>query len=226
MRGSCADIPLKSFSKLMTFGQGKDFCPLNSLITSGNLKVPRTTAIFNMCPATYCPSMHRGLCRAFAPNGKHICYALKAECPRTPYVLPHRIKQMKFWRNVTAEEFAWQFLCINALKKNTWDKLRFNESGDFFSQSCLDKADKIAMYLSRYGIKCYCYTHRSDLDFTQVKHLIVSGSNFQKEGIPNVFMIVENPKTDKPKGWSVCEGDCRICDKCSKRGQKVVVKRH
>ena len=63
------------------------------------------------------------------------------------------------------------------------------------------------------------------INFSKVKHLIVSGSNFQKAGIPNTFKMVEDLK-DKPKGWSVCSGDCRICDKCSKRGNKIVVKRH
>lgn len=226
MRGACADIPLKSFAKVMTFGKGKDFCPLNKLISSGNLKLPNTTAIFNMGPAKGCPALARGLCRAFTPDGRHCCYAKKAETPRTPGVLPHRIEQMKFWKNVTAEEFAWQFLCINALREVPWTKLRLNESGDFHSQECIDKADKIAMYLARYGVKVYCYTHRSDLNYTQVRHLIISGSNFQKAGIPNVFMMVEDEKKDKPKGWSVCPGDCRICDRCSKRGQKIVIKRH
>jgi hypothetical protein len=225
MNGVCANIPLKSFAKLMTHGKGKGFCELNTLISSGNMKLPVTTAIFNMAPATFCPSLARGLCKAYSPNGTHVCYAKKAETARTPDVLPHRQKQLLFWEKISAEDFVWQFLCINALKEKPWTKLRLNESGDFHSQECIDKAEKIAMYLSRYGIKVYCYTHRSDLDYSNVKHLIVSGSNFQKDGITNAFYIVESKK-DKPKGWSICPMDCKICDKCSKRGNKVVVLRH
>lgn len=150
---------------------------------------------------------------------------MKAETARTPEVLPYRIAQMKYWKKVTAEEFAYQFVMINSLKENPWTKLRLNEAGDFFLQKDVDKADKIAMILKRYGITVYCYTHRSDLDFSEVKHLVVTGSNFQKEGIPNIFLMVEDLK-DKPKGYSVCPMDCRICDKCSKRGNKIVVKRH
>jgi len=221
----CAEAPLKSFAKLMTSGVGKDFVPLNSLIRSGNLKIPTTTAIFNMTPATMCPALARGLCTIYNVEGKHRCYAMKAEGPRTPNVLPFRVRQLKFWKKVTAEEFAYQFILINSLKEKAWTKLRFNEAGDFMTQKCVDKADKIAMYLARYGIKTYCYTHRSDLDYSEVKHLIISGSGFKKEGVSNIFKTVLDLK-DKPKGWSVCPMDCRNCDKCSTRGQKIVVKMH
>jgi hypothetical protein len=226
MRSKCSDMSLKSFAKLLTFGKGKDYFLLNKLIQSGNTKLPHTTAIFNMGPANGCPSFARGLCRAFSPDGKHICYAKKAETSRTPEVLPYRQKQARFWDKITAEEFASQFLAINSLRELPWNKLRLNESGDFYSQACVDKAEKIAMYLARGGVKVYCYTHRSDLDYSNTRHLIISGSNFQKEGISNCFMIVEDVKKDKPKGWSICPMDCKICDKCSTRGYKVVVKRH
>lgn len=221
-------VDLHGVINVLTNNRGCKHFPMSKLITSGNTKVPSTTAIFNMSPASCCPSLKLGLCKAYAPNGKHVCYALKGERSYQPEVLPYRIKQMNFWKNITAEEFFFQFICINdqkAYKGKPWDKLRFNESGDFHSQECVDKADKIASYLSRYGIKTYCYTHRSDLDFSRVRHLIISGSNFEKSGITNTFRMVEDI-SEKPKGWSVCSGDCRICDKCSKRGNKIVIKRH
>jgi hypothetical protein len=224
MRSKSANMSLKSFLRL----QGKikyDFA-LNEVIRSGNLKLPNTTAIFNMGPATGCPSFARGLCRAYTPNGKHCCYAKKSETSARPSVLPFRQKQARFWDMFTAEEFATQFIALNALRELPWTKLRLNESGDFYGQSCVDKADKIAMYLARVGVKVYCYTHRSDLDYSNVRHLIVSGSNFQKEGVPNAFYMVEDVKKDKPKGWSVCPMDCTKCDKCSVRGSKMVVPRH
>lgn len=217
---------LKSFAKLFTHGQGVNHFELNSLLASGNLKVPKTTAIFNMGPASYCPAMALGLCKAYSPQGKHVCYALKAERGHHPDVLPYRVKQLKFWKKCTAEEFASQFLIINSLKEKPYNALRFNESGDFHTQKCIEKAEKIACILARYGIKTYCYTHRSDLDYTNTRHLIVTGSNFMKEGIKNIFKIVENVKTDRPKGYMVCPGDCRICNKCMIRGNKIVVKRH
>ena len=222
------NVDLHGVINVLTNNRGCKHFPMSKLIGSGNTKVPSTTAIFNMSPASCCPSFKLGLCKAYSPDGKHVCYALKCERSYRPDVLPYRIEQMKLWKNITAEEFFFQFICINdqkAYKGKPWDKLRFNEAGDFHSQECLDKADTIASYLNRYGIKSYCYTHRSDLDYSKLRNLIVSGSNFQKAGIPNTFKMVEDLK-DKPKGWSVCAGDCRICDKCSKRGNKIVVKRH
>jgi hypothetical protein len=216
----------KELVQIITLGKGGNYYELNSLVSSGNAKLPSTTCTFNMSPAKLCPSLKLGLCKAYNHKGTHICYAKKAETKMTPEVLPYRMKQMKFWKNVTAEEFASQFLAINSLKRIPWTKLRFNESGDFHSQECLDKAEKIATYLNRFGIKTYCYTHRSDLNFKHVKNLIVSSSNFQSKEISNTFVMVKNVKIEKPKGWSVCKGDCTICDMCSIRGNKVVVKMH
>jgi hypothetical protein len=226
MRSKSADMSLKSFAKIMGVGQGKRFCELSRLISSGNKKLPKTTAIFNMGPAHGCPSLRLGLCKAFTKDGRHVCYAMKAETPMYPDVLPRRVKQLKYWMKCSAEEFVWQFLFINALKERPWKSLRFNESGDFHSQECIVKANKIAMMLKRYGIRVYCYTHRSDLSYIDCKHLVVNGSNFKKKGVPNVFLMVEDVKKDRPKGYMVCGGDCRVCDRCSIRGSKIVIKRH
>lgn len=222
----CSTIDLKKFASIFTHGKGIEYIELNSLLSSGNLKLPSTTAIFNMTPAKYCPALALGLCKAFNSKGKHICYALKAERGYCPKVLPYRIRQMKFWKKVTAEEFVAQFLLINSLKAVPYTTLRLNEAGDFHSQKCVDKAERIAQLLGRFGIKVYCYTHRSDLDYSGTKNLIVSGSNFMKEGVSNIFRIVENIKRDKPKGWSICPMDCTVCNKCMIRGQKIVVKEH
>lgn len=217
-------IPLSSYAKILTAGIGKNFCELNSLISEGNTKLPSTTAIFNMSSATDCPSLKLGLCKAYV-NGKHICYAKKAEYDYHPKVLPYRRKQEKFWLKVTAEEFVSQFLLINALKVKPFKAIRFNEAGDFHSQKCVNKVEKIAALLKRYGIVTYGYTSRSDLDFSSVKNMIVSGSGFTKEGITNEFKIVTKLK-DKPKGYGVCAGDCKICTRCHSRGLKTVVMVH
>ena len=226
MRSPSADMPLKSFARILTVGKGKWFCPLAKLLSSGNTKIPRTTAIFNMSSAHECPSYRLGLCRAFTKDGRHVCYALKSETAMFPDVQPRRERQMKFWLTCTAEEFVWQFLLINALKELPWNALRFNEAGDFHMQACVDKAEKIAMMLARYGIKTYGYTCRSDLDFSKTNHLIISGSSFQKTGITNVFMMVEDVKTERPKGYGVCPMNCKICTRCLTRGLKTVVKQH
>jgi len=224
MRSASSNMSLKSFSLLLDERIRESLCPLRKLLRAGNTKVPVTTAIFNMSSAATCPSLHLGLCRAYSPIGKHVCYAKKAEW-LYPNALPFRTKQMAYWLSCTAEEFASQFLFVNASKEVPFDALRLNESGDFHTQACIDKADRIACILGNYKIKVYCYTSRSDLDYSKVRHLIISGSSFEKEGISNVFKMVDDIK-DKPRGYGVCKGDCKICTRCLVRGKKTVVKRH
>ncbi len=226
MRSPSANMSLKSFAKILTVGLGKHYCKLSQLISSGNTKLPRTVAIFNMGSAHDCPAFARGFCQAYNKNGKHVCYALKSETSMRPLVEPYRNKQKTFWLSCTAEDFVSQFLLINSLKELPWNALRFNEAGDFWSQECIEKADKIAMYLGRCEIKTYCYTSRSDLSFVNCRHLIVSGSGFQKEGITNVFLMVEDVEKDRPYGYGVCCGNCNVCNRCQVRGMKTVILRH
>ncbi|MCE5317417.1 MAG: hypothetical protein LLG04_08690, partial [Parachlamydia sp.] len=201
----------------------KYFCPLGSLMVSGNIKLPRTTGIFNMSSATHCPSRKLGLCKAEAVGVK--CYALKSEVKSRPNVLPFRDTQEKFWEKVTAKQFVSQFLILNVLKGVPYTKIRFNESGDFHSQKCINKAEEIAKMLHRFGIRVYCYTSRDDLDFSKCRHLIVSGSGFMKEGISNEFRIVYDLK-ERPKGYGICKGDCRVCNRCTMRNLRTVIKKH
>ena len=226
MRSKCANMSLKSYAKILTLGKGKEFYPLGKLLSSGNRKLPKSTGIFNMGSAHDCPSLKLGLCQAYTVKGKHCCYAKKAETSMRPQVEPFRNRQKKFWLSVTAEEFVSQFLIINALKEKPFEALRINESGDFWSQKCVDKIEKIATILKPYGVKVYGYTSRSDLDYSKVRNFILSGTNFQTKGVSNTFRMVEDVKRDKPKGWGVCKGDCKICNRCMVRGYKTVVLRH
>jgi hypothetical protein len=197
---------------------------LKKLIATGNKKIPRDTAIFNMGSATDCPSFKLGLCNAVNSGVK--CYAKKAEHGQWPRVLPYRRKQANFWKSIKASEFVRQFLDINSHKRiRPFNAIRFNEAGDFWSQKCVQKAEHIARMLADYGIKCYCYTSRKDLDYSKVKHLIISGSGFRKEGIANEFKIVNDVK-EKPKGYVVCPMSCKSCDRCLGRGNLTVVKKH
>jgi len=217
---------LKRVTKVLTSGKGKQFFPLNDHLVSGNLKIPRTTAIFNMGSATDCPSNKLGLCTAYAlgSRGKrlHICYALKAERGHFKYPLQSRRRQETFWKTVSAEDFVSQFILLNSIKELPYDKLRLNESGDFWDQECVTKANLIAMLLKRWGIRTYCYTHRRDLDFSGCNHLVVSGSGFK---VHNHFQMIRKSEF-KPKGYMMCPMDCRKCDKCSTKGHKIAVVRH
>jgi hypothetical protein len=197
---------------------------LKGLISSGNIKIPTSTAIFNMSSATDCMSMKLGLCAAAKAGVK--CYARKSEVPSRPSVLPYRRRQEKYWLGITARKFALNFLAINAVKaRQPFTALRLNEAGDFHSQECVGKANNIARILSDFGIATYCYTSRSDLDYSEIKSLTVMGSGFRKEGITSEFRIIPKGE-DKPKGYGLCVGNCKICNRCQKRGMLTAVPAH
>jgi len=212
-----------SFAKMIALHVvGKN--PLRDLMVAGNSKIPKTTAIFNMSSATDCPSLKLDICKACV-LGKNFCYAMKSERSYRPNVLPYRRRQQDYWLNVSAEEFAFQFILVNSLKPKPFTKLRLNEAGDFHSQSCVNKADRIAKILSTYGIVTYCYTSRSDLNYTKVKHLTVNGSGFKKAGVQNEFRMIMKDEP-WPKGYAKCPMDCTVCDRCSKKGKDTFVIQH
>jgi hypothetical protein len=211
---------LYSFAKLF----GKSNLKLDKLHRAGNLKIPSTTAIFNMSSATDCPSRLLGICKAIVGE-KNICYAKKSERGCRPNVLPFRRRQKAYWLEVSAEEFVVELLIINAFKKDKFDKLRLNEAGDFHSQACVDKAEQIARLLKKFGIVTYCYTSRDDLDYSKVRALVVNASGGKIEGVTNQFVMV--PKGEKPpKGYGKCGMDCKKCNRCSVKGRKTWVPQH
>jgi len=197
---------------------------LKGLIASGNKKLPSTTAIFNMSSATDCPSLEKGLCSAVI-GGKIVCYALRPEKFR-PDVLPYRRRQESFWKDIKAVEFVKQFLALNDRKRKPFNAIRFNEAGDFHSQKCITKAEKIATLLKPYGIACYGYTARKDLSFKKIDNLVVNGSGFMKDNIKNDFKIVAKDASDKPDDYVLCQGDCRGCVRCMVKGMKTAVRKH
>jgi len=91
------------------------------------------------------------------------------------------------------------------------DYLRINEAGDFRSQSDVEKAAKLANYILEYGIKTYCYTARSDLNFSVVnpEALTINGSGFM---VHNMYKVIPAEKLNK--NGVVCPGDCRTCSLC------------
>lgn len=200
--------------------------PLKNLLQFGNTKLPKSTAIFNMGPAKNCPSAKLGLCELSTK-----CYALKAE-RLYKQVLPYRMRQAKYWLNVSAETFAYEFLESIARKKTKVTHLRFNESGDFYTQECYNKAEKIARILSRHGIKCYTYTHRTDLQYYNSGNAL----NIMKSGNNNNDYLTASYKALKPAEFNekvinqhdnnfranlpqdkyfICPGSCKTCSLCA-----------
>jgi hypothetical protein len=219
-----------TFCKLLDSIVDNEEIPLANLIREGNIKIPKETAIFNMSSATDCVSLAMGKCKACVFDEKlqklkTVCYALKSEKDYRPNVLPYRRRQEKFWLDVSPEEFVVQFLIINSRKRMKFNKIRFNEAGDFHDQAGLEKAEKIARLLDKFGIRVYCYTSRDDLDYTKIKSLVINASGFEAPGLVNVFQMVEKGETP-PKGHARCPMDCTVCDRCSIRGKKTYVNQH
>lgn len=187
---------------------------LKKLVRYGNNKLPKTTAIFNMGSATLCPSKKLGLCKVC-----NICYAMKAE-RLYPAVLPYRTRQQDYWTKTSAEQFVKDFIMAVGKKRNPITHLRLNESGDFHSQECVYKAEKIAKLLAIFDIKVYVYTARTDLNFDSVEFLTINGSGFM---VGNSFTAVNEFKKNDIK----CIGDCKECSLCTEsRGLKIKVLKH
>ena len=181
-----------------------------NVFSFGNKKLPVTTAIFNLCSAHDCPSRKLGLCQLSDPSK---CYARKAE-RLYPKCLPFRNRQKVYWQSVEAFDFVWRL--VGARQNIT--HLRLNESGDFTTQSDINKAVEIAAILSDMGIKTYCYTARSDLNFSARGHLVVNGSGFM---VDNQFTI------EHKQARYTCPMDCKTCSVCTKtKGLTISVPMH
>jgi hypothetical protein len=185
-------------------------------VKQGNKKIGVDTLIFNMGPAIGCPSDMLGFCSC-----SKVCYAKKAE-RMYPNVSRYRKKQERYWLNTNAYEFIVAFETIFIKHKRALSKIkyfRFNESGDFHSQECVDKLDIISRYLKMKGIVTYGYTARKDLDFSNVTFLVKGSDN--DAGNNGKTTIIKSVK-DRPKGFCICPADCSICPVCKTYNKKNV----
>ena len=187
--------------------------------SNGNRKIGTDTIIINMGSATSCPSAKLGLCQLSQNRESALskCYAYKAE-RMYKNSLYYRNRQEIAWKSKTAQEYIEQIKVVTS-KKIKLKYLRFNESGDFFTQDCVNKLSDIARGLK--GIlKVYTYTARKDLDFSNVdENLAIDGSGFT---VHNEFTVVT-----KATGNIICPGNCRDCHICKTRHNvKVEVINH
>ena len=194
-------------------------------LTFGNMKLPKTTAIFNVCGAHECPSDILGLC-TLGLSGNKKCYALKGY----RNMAGHRSfynAQRDYWKVCTPASFVADFLREAQKEKELVRYLRFNETGDFFDESCVSKVEKIAALLFP-DIIVYGYTHRRDLPWSRCRYFVVNASSEENgtedwSGELNGFRAVE-----KPSGEAfVCPGDCTVCHRCAiKHGRTTEVVMH
>ena len=195
---------------------------LSKHISKGNKKLPQTTWIFNLSSATDCESKKRGLCQ-LCNVAK--CYAMTAERIYKA-VLPYRRRQQQIWKDTKVSDFCNTVIDMKSRSKVKCTSFRFNEAGDFTCQQDILKAEYVARVLYRNGIKTYCYTARSDLDFSQCKYLIVNGSGFQPNTSNSNMFYVKGQDTwqNKLTGKNVrsCDCDCSVCDLCQVGNQYTI----
>lgn len=190
--------------------------------TLGNSKLPASTAIFNMTSASDCPSKALGLCKV-----ADICYALIPE-RMYPTCKPYRDRQAQYWSDITATDFVLDFMTARNRKRpeNRPDTIRFSEAGDFRTQADVDKMEAIAKLLSDQGIACYVYTARSDLDYRNVRYLVINFSGFEAETQGNYGTYAAVDDVDaRPDNYGVCPCDCTKCRRCV-IGRNSVVPMH
>lgn len=183
----------------------------------GNTKLGPDTIILNMGAAYDCPSKALGMC-AIPDN----CYAAKAEC-MYPNVLPCCNAQKEYWLNTPKEDILSDITQALSIGKRSSKirYLRFNESGDFWSQKCVDKLSYISAKLElRFGLITYGYTARHDLDYSTI-NFILRGSSHDKAPHGRTIARRLSPGQKQAKTLSidntkyrVCPMDCRKCRLC------------
>lgn len=199
-------------------------------IVLGNMKLPVTTAVLNVSPASLCTSRMLGLCQLRDPDKQ--CYALSEERRFRNTCIPSRQAMQCYWDSNPAWQIAGDLLGCNQSKRTKITALRINECGDFRHQADLDKAEMVARFLLKSGVATYCYTARRDLDYAQVVALTVNGSGWMAH---NQFQVLypdgkggHQDKSGTPvQVDGTCPGSCRKCTRCLVKGRKVIgVKLH
>jgi hypothetical protein len=189
----------------------KQYYQINGLrVKRGNNKLGTDTLILNMGPARTCPAQK--FCKV-----RKDCYALRDE-ELYPGVEPYRQSQAQYWLNTGAWDIIRDFdLLFEKYSELTEIKyLRFNESGDFWSQECVQKLETIARHLKlSYDITTYGYTAREDLKFNLVSFFSVKGSSNDSGNNGRTEVINSaNELRDLGEGWTLCPADCSQCDLC------------
>jgi len=199
-------------------------------VSQGNTKIGLDTLIFNMGSAETCPSKALGLCKL----GKK-CYAMKPE-RIYPGCLPYRDRQETYWKTASAKDIASalsEIINKRNKKQRVIDYVRFNESGDFWSQEDIAKLDTIAGYVrAETGVFIYGYTARKDLDFQGVVSFSVKGSGHSAGNNGEAIAVKASKLANlKHKGiyeqagkkYTVCLMDCSKCNFCKVHDGRNIV---
>lgn len=191
-------------------------------IAFGNMKLPKTTAIYNIGCWFLCPGRLEGYCELHQE-----CYAKKREVMGS--VINSRLNNYYFWKINDAEKIA-MFISYSIetekLKGNNVNLLRFNEVGELEDQEDLDKMVKVSnIVYNNTGVRSYTYTHNRNLNYDVNRpNLTICGSGFM---IDNRFTVVK-PEDYKEyvnnNNCVECPQNCGDCGSiCSKKlGVEIV----
>ena len=136
-------------------------------VSSGNKKIHKSCLIFNL-PTSVCFGCGKQ-CKS--------CFALKAEY-MYPNVLPCRLNNLK-----DSKKSSFTSEMIKNLSKRTKKIMRIHESGDFYSQSYINKWKEIIQALPH--IQFYAYSKKlNKFDFSEICSL------------PN-FNVINSKPTEK-----------------------------
>ena len=175
-------------------------------LSKGNLKLPKSTAIFNLTAIDTCLN-----CK----DCKHHCYALNAQ-NRYPVAEYSRKKHHAISKT---KNFISKF--NKALKRARVTLVRYHESGDIYSKGYLTKLMKIAK--SNPSIYFYTYTKSTMLNFTKLPEnfRVIDSTNKAKNLkhkasvlLSKDFANAEHIIKSEYKNFFLCQGDCKKCNYC------------
>jgi len=160
------------------------------LLKQGNLRLPKTTGIWNLPCEDTCPNKTEWCC-------KH-CYSKKAE-RRFPAVRESRQKNYELTKS---DKFFLMMGGEIASRQDDINAVRIHEGGDFYSQGYLDKWCKIAKEFP--DIPFTAYT-KSRLDYTRTPDNLI------------IFFSIDESTKPSTKEWYLRQ-DRRIAWTGMKRG--------
>lgn len=171
-----------------------------SLLSLGNLKLPKTTAIFNLPSGMSCPGK-TDLCSKY-------CYAKKAD-RIWKNALSSRMRNFELSRSPEFEVIM-QYEITNL--KGKIDTVRIHESGDFYNQQYFNKW--VAIASKNPDLKFYAYTKSWFLDLSKKPDnfiVLFSVDKTSNKNIPfganGVAVMVEDMKPDPDFDY----GNAKLC---------------
>lgn len=233
------DNPVMSYDEIGKVGgdvlkntlkkQGLELEVSGKCFSYGNAKLPEDTMIVNITSAWNCPSI-----KNCAFGKSETCYGMGGE-KRYNRTQLRNLRMQHAYQYMSAKELLKLIEAYIESAPVRIKRIRISEEGDFPDQETVDFCDKIAGHLkAKYGIVTVAYT-ANDLDYSNVKNMIINGSNYKVKGCTRYFRAIPKIHYDKipdglvidsysvgiPKqmldtknGTFKCHCDCRTCDFC------------